>query len=140
MENRTKLQFKLITPVETLYEQEVDQVIIPTTSGQITVLPHHTELVSILAPGELIIGDGTDQFPLAVTGGVLEISKNVLTILADSAEQPSDIDIEAAEKRANALAEELSTQEQMDITTYNLLVKQLQQEQARLSVGKKWRK
>ncbi len=136
----TTFKLKLVTPVKTVFEQEVSQVILPTTSGQITVLPNHAQLVSELAPGELIVTAGSEQFPLAVAGGIIEVEQNTLLILADSAEQPSDIDIAAAEERAKKLAQELAEEERLDITTYNLLQKQLQNEQARILVGKKWRK
>ena len=135
-----KLHLRFVTPAKTLFEQSVDQVIIPTEMGQITVLPHHAPLVSILEPGELIVKSEDTEYPVAVTGGVIEVFQNELVILADAAEQPSDIDIEAAEKRAEELAKELEEQEVMDITTYTMLQKQMAQEQARLQVGKKWRK
>lgn len=138
--SENKLQLKLVTPVDTIFEQDVDQVILPTEVGQITVLPNHTALVSILEPGELVVKDGEKEFPLVIAGGVIEISDNHLVILADSAEEPGEIDLAAAEERAKELAAELEQQEQMDITTYTLLQKQLAQEQARLQVGKKWRK
>lgn len=136
----TTIKLKLVTPVKTVFEQEVDQVVVPTTSGQITVLPNHAQLVSQLAPGELIVKQGEEQFPLAVAGGIIEVEQNTLLILADSAEQPSDIDIAAAEEHAKKLAQELAAEERLDITTYNLLQKQLLNEQARIMVGKKWRK
>ncbi len=134
-----RLQLKLVTPVETLFDQEVDSVVVNTAAGEITVLPHHSRLVSILEPGELRVRDGEEEFPLAVYGGTLEFSDNRLVILADAAEKAHDIDLEAAEQRAAELAKELETQEEMDITTYNSLAKQLQKERAKLAIGKKWR-
>ncbi len=135
-----RLQFKFVTPVETLFDQEVDQVIVNTTAGEITVLPDHSPLVSVLEAGELIVKDGEKDFPLAVYSGTLEVSDNTLIILADAAENAHDIDLDAADKRAKELAQELETQEEMDITTYNTLMKQLQKERAKLMVGRKWRK
>jgi F-type H+-transporting ATPase subunit epsilon len=88
----------------------------------------------------MVLRNDGEERGLAVAGGVLEISGNMLRILADSAELPSDIDIEATEKRARELAQELEKQEQMDVNTYKQLQRSLQQEQAKLQVGKKWRK
>lgn len=135
-----KLQFTLVTPSGTLESGSVDEVTIMTEDGEITVLPDHAPLVSTLKPGEMVLRNDGDERGMAVAGGVLEISDNMLRILADSAELPSDIDIEAAEKRAAELAKELEEQEQMDVTTYKQLQRSLQQEQAKMQVGKKWRK
>lgn len=135
-----RLQLKLVTPVTTVFSQEVDGVVIPTTTGQITVLPNHTELVSILQPGELVVKDGDKHFPLAVSGGVLEVFNNTLYILADSAEHAHEIDLAAAEKRAQQLEQNLKDQTDLDLTTYSLLQKNLAVEQARLLVGKKWKR
>ncbi|PIW37140.1 MAG: ATP synthase F1 subunit epsilon [Candidatus Kerfeldbacteria bacterium CG15_BIG_FIL_POST_REV_8_21_14_020_45_12] len=134
-----RLQLKLLTPVKTLFDQPVDQVVVNTQDGEITVLPNHSQLVSILMAGELLIKDGDKEFPLAVSFGTLEISNNTLVILADAADHAHDIDVEASEKKAAELAKELETQEEMDITTYNNLQRLLQKERAKLAVGKKWR-
>ena len=136
----TRLQFKLITPVETVFEQEVDSVTVPTSAGEITVLAHHTLLVSILQPGELVLHDGKEDKAVAVAGGVIEMHGNTLVVLADSAELPTDIDLEAAQQKAAQLAQDINTQTDMDLSTYNTMLRQLQHEQAKLSVGKKWRK
>jgi F-type H+-transporting ATPase subunit epsilon len=136
----SEIQLKLVTPAKTLFDQAVQSVVLPTESGQITVLPDHAPLVSILSPGELIVKTAQEEFPLAVAGGVVEVFENTLVVLADSAEHPTEIDIEAAEKRAEELAKELATEATMDITTYTALQKTLERERARLNVGKKWRK
>ena len=136
----TMLKFKMVTPVQTVFEQEVEQVIVTTEAGQITVLPDHSKLVSILQPGEMIVRENGQDTPMAVLGGFLEVSENQLVILADAAELPSDIDVTAAEQRAADLAKELESQEHMEVKTYTLLQKQLLAEQARIFVANKWRK
>jgi hypothetical protein len=70
----------------------VKQVVVPTDVGQITVLPNHTYLVSIIAPGELVVTDEAGKtFPVAVAGGVLEVFDNTVLVLADSAEHAEKI-------------------------------------------------
>lgn len=134
-----RLQLKMVTPVRTVFEQDVDGVTIPTTLGQITVLPHHVNLVSILAGGELIVRDGDKQFPLAITGGILEVCDNILYILADAAEHATEIDIDAAELRAKQLEQDLKERTDLDLTSYSLLQRNLEAERLRLTIGKKWR-
>lgn len=83
----------------------------------------------------------TTQHPLAVAGGVVEVSPdNTLTILADSAEHASEIDLAAAQKRAEELAKTIETETKLDIASYNLLLAELERERARMHVAEKWRK
>lgn len=135
----TQLKLKMVTPVKTVFEQDVKSVSVPTVLGQITVLPEHTELVSIVTHGELIVHADNKQFPLAVSGGVLEMYDNTLYILADAAEHATEIDVEAAEKRTQQLEQDLKERTDLDLTTYSMLQRTLEIERARLSVGKKWR-
>lgn len=135
-----KLHLKFVTPVEVLFEQDVDEVVLPTVNGQITALANHMPLVSVLEPGELLVRTDGEESPVAVAGGVVEVSGNTLTILADNAEHASDIDVAAAEQRAAALAKELEEQKQLDMNTYNQLQRELAAERARLNTAKKWRK
>ena len=137
---KANIHFKMVTPVQTVFEQEVEGVSLPTRLGEITVLPEHTELVSILEPGELIVRADGKTYPLAVSGGLIEVYQNTLYVLADSAEHATDIDIAAAESRTQQLEQDLKTKTALDINSYNLLMKQLEHERARLQVGKKWKK
>lgn len=139
-ERSNKLHIKVITPAATIFEEEADQVIVPTASGQITVLPHHAFLVSILAPGELVVQTHNQQKAVAVAGGTIEMFENSLIILADSATHPDDIDVEAAKQRAEELAKEIAEQTTMDLSTYHQLERMLEHERAKLAVAQKWRK
>ena len=66
-----KIKLQLTTPERKVFEDEVDQITLPTKDGEITVLPHHIPLVSILVPGmATIIKDGVESY-LAVSGGFI---------------------------------------------------------------------
>ena len=136
----SSLHFKMVTPVTTIFEQEVAGVSLPTQMGEITVLPHHCELVSVLKPGELVVRTAEKTFPLAVSGGVVDVSNNTLYVLADSAQHAEDIDLAAAEARTKQLEQDLENRTQLDLTTYSLLQQQLAEERAKLHVASKWRK
>lgn len=135
-----RIQFQLMTPVRTLFDQAVDRVIVPTQMGQITVLPEHTYLVSILQPGELIVQDGAKEFPLAVAGGVLEVYNNKLVVLADTAEHVTDIDTTTAEEEARKLAAQLKEEKKLDVATYTALERLLAYQEVRMELSKKWRR
>lgn len=140
MSSKERLTLKLITPEKTLFSQEVDSVIANTVDGQVTVLDHHSPLISILEPGELIVEDHGTTFPLAVSAGVLEVSDNTLVIMADTAEHAKEIDIQETEKRAEKMAKQLRTKTRMDMTTYNLLQRRFEAERAKVAVARKWRR
>ena len=98
------LQLTVVTAERTvLSRSDVTRVIIPTTEGQITVLPSHAPLMASLAIGELIAFTPAGAEAMAVHGGFVQVVHNVVTILADAAEHADDIDearVEAARERA----------------------------------------
>ena len=80
-------RLKVATPERVLYDGAVKQVSLPTPMGEITILPNHIPLVSVVSPGELRITADKQEVPLAVSQGVVEISNNTITVLADTAER-----------------------------------------------------
>src|SRR3990167_8469208 len=108
-----------ITALEgVVYENDVFQVTIPTASGEITILPNHISLVSILSVGELKIKNKNGEQAIAVSGGFIEMrGNNELIILADNAERAEHIDLERAEaarKRAEEQMKQAKSREDVD--------------------------
>lgn len=85
-------------------EEGVDALIVPSIEGQLTILPRHAALMTMLEPGELIFRKGGAEEAFAVTGGFLEVKRDRVTVLADAAEAAEEIDIQRAEA-ARARAE-----------------------------------
>lgn len=115
MANKT-LQLKIITPERLILDEMVEGVSIPTTDGEITILPEHIPLIAGLASGDVVGHTGGEDIPMAVVGGFVEVKKNeegitTVAILADFAEHVSAISDEEIEK-AKAKAEELKKQAQ----------------------------
>jgi len=97
------IKVDVVTAERLVFSDDVDIVIAPGIEGEMGILPHHTQLMTVLQPGELRIRKGAQEFSLAVTGGFLEIKPERITVLADAAERAEEIDIaraEAARKRA----------------------------------------
>jgi len=132
-----KIKFKIVTPERTVYESEIDQITLPTADGEITVLPNHIPLISILVPGELIVkGDG-EEIAMAVSGGMIEVRENAMTILADTAERAEEIDLARAEE-AKARAERLKEEKiRMDETEFATAVAIFEKNLARIRVARK---
>lgn len=103
------LRFQLITPDRVLYEGDAESVSLPTPDGEITVLPHHIPLISIVVPGSLVVRGGGEEHVFAVTRGVVEIDGRALRVLADTADRADELEeaaIEKAKKEAEKLARE----------------------------------
>jgi len=88
----TNFKLKLIAPDGVKYEEEATEITLPTREGQITVLPGHMPLITLLKPGEIIIKNGSKTHELATEGGVAEITQDLVKILADTAEDASNLD------------------------------------------------
>ena len=58
-----------------IFNGEADTLSVPSEMGELTILPHHQVLVSLLAPGEIVITHGKEKNSFAITGGVLEINE-----------------------------------------------------------------
>ncbi|MGE0541282.1 MAG: F0F1 ATP synthase subunit epsilon [Dehalococcoidia bacterium] len=94
---------------EVLREEGLDIVVAPGSEGQLGILPQHAPLMTMLDPGELLTRRGNEETVIAISGGFLEVRDDVVTILADTAEQSEEIDIEraqAARQRAEQLLRE----------------------------------
>jgi F-type H+-transporting ATPase subunit epsilon len=103
------LTLEIVTPDAKVYSEEVDHVVVPTTSGKIDILPNHVPIIGKLIPGDLKVEkNGTLDF-LAVSSGFVEVYSNKVSILTDEAlivSETDDAAIEKAVKRAQeALAE-----------------------------------
>ncbi len=110
-----KLHLKILTPEKEIYDGEVDEVIVPTESGEIGILPHHTNLMSQMVAGELRIKDGGKTQIMATGSGLLQMADNTLSIMTDLAENQEDINEKAAEEakgRAEQALEQTLTDEE----------------------------
>ncbi|MEZ4517421.1 MAG: F0F1 ATP synthase subunit epsilon [Chloroflexota bacterium] len=100
------IQCDIITQERIVFSGEVDSVNLPGTEGRMGILPNHSPLLSALDYGEVAVRRaGSEEF-FAIGGGFVEIQPDHVTILADSAEQADEIDLDRAE-RARRKAEEL---------------------------------
>ncbi len=96
------LSVTIVTAERTaLQRDDVTKLVVPTTEGQITVLPGHAALMGSLAVGELLVYAGAEVTPFVVHGGFIQVANDEVSFLADAAETPDEID----EARADAARE-----------------------------------
>ena len=97
------LTLEIVTPEARVYSDTIDTVVIPTTSGEVGILPGHIPLLTQIEHGELRVTKGGQTSLLAVSGGFAEIEGDRVHILAEHAITEEKIDdhaVEAAMKRA----------------------------------------
>jgi F-type H+-transporting ATPase subunit epsilon len=110
----TKLTLEVVTPERLLVSEQVDEVQLPGAEGYFGVLPGHTPLLATLQVGELWYRIGQETRYLAVAFGFAEVLPDRVTVLAQLAERPEDIDVPRAEF-ARKRAEERIAKPQPDI-------------------------
>ena len=93
-----KLEINIITPTSTLEFPEVDYLRAPSTEGLFGVLPGHIESIIALDVGEVKISTDNKSILFATSGGFADISDNKVTLVLESAEEASEIDLSRAEK------------------------------------------
>ena len=82
------IQFKIITPEQEVFNEEIKEVTLPTLSGEITVLPKHESLIGVITPGKISMlkKSGGKRHELKISDGFFEIDKDVLRVFADRTE------------------------------------------------------
>ena len=132
------IRFQLITPYRVLYEGDADSVSLPTPQGEITVLPHHIPLISIVSPGSVLVRQGREEHVFAVSRGVVEVDGKSLRVLADTADRADELQEEAIE-HAKRDAEKLMTERRDDVEGFAEATALLERELARLQTIRRHR-
>ena len=79
-----------------VYAKDINMLITRSVCGELGILPKHANLLTALIPHAMRIKDGGAETQLFVSGGFMEVTPEKITILADAAELPDDIDVERA--------------------------------------------
>jgi F-type H+-transporting ATPase subunit epsilon len=91
-------QLEIVTPEKKVVETRTDEVEIPGRNGYLGIMAGHAPLITELSVGEITYREDSSEQRLAVAWGFAEVLPDKVTILAESAERPSDIDVERARK------------------------------------------
>lgn len=97
----------IVSAEEEIYSGTVEMLFAPTANGEVGIMPRHTQLIARMKPGEVRIRIGDDEQMFYVSGGVLEVQPNVVTVLADTAIRARDLDeaqaLEAKKRAESAM-------------------------------------
>ena len=92
------ISLKVLAPNQNVFEGEAEEVILPSTTGQLGVLPGHISLVTAIDVGVLRLRNNSKWSSIALMGGFAEIESDEVTVLVNSAEIGSQINIKNAEE------------------------------------------
>ena len=103
------MKLKVITPEKQFYEGEVAMVELTTTEGQIGIYPNHIPLTAVVAPGLLKIHEKGEVKKTSLMAGFITIMPDLVTIMAEVAEWPEEIDFKRAEEARTRAERRLSS-------------------------------
>ena len=126
-------QLEIVTPEKKVVETTAEEVQIPGKNGYLGILPGHAPLITELSVGEITFRENSTEQKLAVAWGFAEILPNKVTILAETAERPSEINVERA-RQAKERAEQRLTSGDIAVDVDRAL-DALHRAQARLDVA-----
>jgi F-type H+-transporting ATPase subunit epsilon len=135
------IRCEIVSQDRTVFQDDVDIVILPGVAGEMGILPHHAPVLTILKYGVIKIRKGGKEELFAVAGGMAEVQPDIITILADAAENIEDIDItraRAAKKRAEDALAKIKPDEEQD--AYLKMEAALRRSNLRLDVARRYRK
>ncbi|MGM9526554.1 MAG: F0F1 ATP synthase subunit epsilon [Peptococcaceae bacterium] len=109
------LKLEVITPEQVALRDESTSVVVPGVDGELGIWPNHAPLLAGLKPGVVTYKTASGTEKLVVSGGFIEISNNVISILAPAAEKSTEIDFARAEAAKKRAEERLAKKEGIDM-------------------------
>ncbi|MGW8249193.1 MAG: ATP synthase F1 subunit epsilon [Anaerolineales bacterium] len=133
------IRCEIVSQDRMVFEGDVDIVILPGESGEMGILPNHAPLLSTLKFGILKVRVKDVEEVFAVAGGVVEVQPDIVTILADAAENVEEIDIARAEQARQRAKEFLEAGPPPDTDTYLAMEAALKRSNLRLEAARRYR-
>ena len=108
------LNVRVITPDNTVWDATAEEIILPSTTGQLGILSGHAPLLSALDVGVMRLRPQKDWLSISLAGGFAEVEDDEVTILVNSAERGENIDAEEAQQVYDEAKQRLETAQGSD--------------------------
>jgi len=135
------IRCEIVSQDRTVFQDDVDSVILPGAAGEMGILPHHAPVLTTLKYGVIKVRRKGKEELFAVAGGVAEVQPTIITVLADAAENVEEIDViraQAARKRAEVALANLSLD--ADHNAFLVMEAALRRSNLRLDMVRRYRK
>lgn len=133
------IRCEIVSQDRRVFEGDVDMVIVPGEAGEMGILPNHAPLLSTLRLGIIKVRSGNQEQDFTVSGGIVEIQPDLVTILADSAENIEEIDVSRAEAAKRRIEEILVKGPPPGTDEYLAMEAALKRSNLRLEAVRKYR-
>ena len=127
------LTLRVLAPDQSVFDGSADEVILPSTTGQVGILPGHVTMLAALDTGVMRLRDGNSWSAIALLGGFAEVENDEVTVLVNGAELGTAIDAASAEREFEAAQQAAAGVEGQPTSTEKVKVQQeLARSRARL--------
>jgi F-type H+-transporting ATPase subunit epsilon len=134
------IRCEIVSQDRTVFQGDVDIVVLPGAAGEMGILPHHAPVLAILKYGVIKIRREGKEDLFTVAGGMAEVQPDIVTILADAAENIEDIDITRAKAAKKRAEDALANLKPEDHDAYLRMEAALRRSNLRLDVARRYRK
>jgi F-type H+-transporting ATPase subunit epsilon len=134
------IRCEIVSQDRLVYQGDADIVIVPGVAGDMGILPHHAPLLSTLKFGILKVRSGGEEEVFTVSGGVVEVQPDLITVLADRAENVEEIDVARAEAAKRSAEELLKQGPPPDSDSYVKIETALRRSNLRLEAVRRYRR
>jgi len=134
------IRCEIVSQDRTVFAGDADLVLLPGMDGVMGILPHHAPLLTTLKYGIIEVrSGGTTQF-FTVAGGIAEVQPEIITVLADAAENVEEIDVARAEAARSRAQELLTKTSPADTDVYLKIEAGLRKSKLRLDAANRYRR
>lgn len=102
------MHLRIVTPVRPIVDAEVSELVAPGSEGELGVLPQHVTFLGNLKPGVVSFVEGGQRRRVLISGGYAEVRDDVVTLLADDAQMPEEVDAQQAQADIASIQAELA--------------------------------
>jgi len=134
------IRCEIVSQDRTVFQGDVDIVVLPGAGGEMGILPHHAPVLTTLKYGVVKIRRGGREEIFAVAGGVAEVQPDIVTVLADAAENIEEIDVARADAARKRAEEALAKGIPADTDAYLAIEAALRRSNLRLEAARRYRR
>ena len=134
------IRCEIVSQDRTVFEGDVDIVVLPGAGGEMGILSKHAPVLTTLKYGIIKVRIGGKEELFTVAGGVAEVQPDIVTILADAAENVEEIDVARAEEARKRAEEVLSRGIPADTDAYLIMEAALRRSNLRLEAARRYRR
>jgi F-type H+-transporting ATPase subunit epsilon len=134
------IRCEIISQDRIVFQGEADLVLLPGADGDMGILPHHAPLLTTLKYGVIKVRSKGQEKYFTVAGGIAEVQPDIVTVLADAAENVEEIDIARAESARKRVEEILAKGVPVDTDAYLKMDAALRKSNLRLDAVKRYRR